>query len=224
MTTSWTTRASMPAATSYVSSSTVTSTCWAVPSASTDSYTHLAPGCSGQNLLVTSTVKSAGSRVTFSLPCGRAGELLPASVVPEELPHPLSERVPTAARARARPRHSARARTGGLRVGRRADDGEAPVQLDVDLAAVGPGHLDLVVALLVAHFGTRDLAAAGLGERGIAGLLQGRPGDGDVRAFGGVGRAARGRDACAGGHDGRGTGDDGDLLVDPHGNPPRICW
>src|SRR4051812_139046 len=109
----------MPTATSYVSSSTVTPTCWAVPSPSTDPYTHRAPGLRGQYSLVTSALKSAGSSSTGSPPCGRALELLLGPVAPEELPQAPSESVPTAARARARPRvRSAGAVIGILGVGR----------------------------------------------------------------------------------------------------------
>ena len=114
-----------------------------------------------------STVKSAGSSVTVSLPCG--GGPLPRRSRPEA----------AAAGAHGQRAHrgegdgpaagaSAGALTGVLRVGR-SDDGEVLVELDVDLAAVVQGHLDLVVALLVADLGARDPAAAGLGERGVAG-------------------------------------------------------
>jgi hypothetical protein len=47
-----------------------------------------------------------------------------------------------------------------------ADDVEAPVELNVNLGAVGEGDLDLVVALLVADLGAGDLAPAGVLERG----------------------------------------------------------
>ena len=63
-----------------------------------------------------------------------------------------------------------------LVVGRRADDTELAVELDVDLAAVRPGDLDLVVALLVADLGAGD-AARSVGQRGGLGLLQRVAGD-----------------------------------------------
>ena len=57
-------------------------------------------------------------------------------------------------------------------VGRTADDVEATVELHVDLAAVVARHLDLVVALLVADLGLRDLAAARALERRCACLVE----------------------------------------------------
>src|ERR671919_1070778 len=56
-------------------------------------------------------------------------------------------------------------RLAGLVLG--ADDIEGLVELDVDLAAVFEGYLDLVHALLVADLGAGDLAAAGVLESGL---------------------------------------------------------
>src|SRR3954464_8815374 len=175
----------------------------------------------GQYLLVTWTVKFAGSSFTVSLPCGRSVEL-PASVIPAEEPPPqaVSNRAPSAASVTAR-RQSVAALTGVLPAGLRADDGEVPVQLDVDLAAVVAGDLDLVVALLVADLGAGHATASGLGESGLARLLQGVAGDGDVRALLGVGAAGGGRDPRAGCDDGRGAGHDDERADPAHGEPPR---
>src|SRR5690349_14251103 len=78
-----------------------------------------------------------------------------------------------------------------------ADDVERAVELDVDLAAVGLGDLDLVVAVLVALLGLGDLAAAGGLQRRRARAVQGGARDGlivaVVAAVAGVGAAAAGR-------------------------------
>src|SRR3954467_10845164 len=97
----------------------------------------------GQQRLVTCTVKVAGSSFTVSLPCGRSVEL-PAAVIPAEDPPPqaVRNRAPSGAGVTAG-RPSVAARHGVLPVGLRADDGEVTVQLDVDLAAVIAGDLDL---------------------------------------------------------------------------------
>ena len=52
-----------------------------------------------------------------------------------------------------------------------AEDVEVAVQVHVDLAAVLAGDLDLVVALFVADLGPGDLAAADVGQGGLACLL-----------------------------------------------------
>ena len=85
----------------------------------------------------------------------------------------------------------------GLVVALGADDVEAAVELHVDLAAVVAGDLDLVVALLVAGLGLRDLATAGRLERSCARSVQGTAGDRSVGSLGGV-FAASGRDGDAG--------------------------
>src|SRR5688572_19519426 len=99
VTTSWTTRASMPRSTVYVSSSTVTSTRWTPPSPSVSSYTQRSPTSIGQYGLVISTLKSAGSSSTGSLPCGRGVPSAPT--VPEAPDDPptqaVSDSTPTAA-------------------------------------------------------------------------------------------------------------------------------
>src|SRR3954469_25301681 len=151
-----------------------------------------------------STVKSAGSSSTASPPCGRGDAAFPASRAGPP-PQALSDSTPSDARARVLPMAgSAQAFTSAARVGLAADDGEVLVELHVDLAAVGLGHLDLVVALLVVDLGPGDPAAPGLGERRGAGLLQCVAADGDVRPFFGAGIriAVRGGDPRATGHDG----------------------
>ena len=53
-------------------------------------------------------------------------------------------------------------------VGGLVDRVEATIEMDIDLAAVVPGHLDLVVALLVASLGGGDPPAArGVEGRGL---------------------------------------------------------
>src|SRR5688572_22153926 len=103
----------------------------------------------------------------------------------------------------------------------RADDGEVRVQLDLDLAAVVEVHLDLVAVLLVLDLAVDDLAAAGLGERGLAGPLQIRAADRDVGDVGDVGAARVGRagDPRSGhpGDDGGGSRPDDDLHSAVHG-------
>src|ERR1043166_8408238 len=59
-----------------------------------------------------------------------------------------------------------------LVVGVGGDDVERVVELDVDLAAVVEGDLDLVGAVLVAGLGLGHLAAARLGERRGAGAVE----------------------------------------------------
>src|SRR5215210_2712146 len=56
-------------------------------------------------------------------------------------------------------------------IGRRAQDVEVAVEVDVDLAAVVLGDLDLVVALFVADLGARNVASVGVVERDALGLL-----------------------------------------------------
>src|SRR5207342_1480865 len=90
------------------------------------------------------------------------------------------------------------ARSVAIAVG--ADDVEALVELDVDLAAAVERDLDLVVALLVADLGPGDPAAAGVDEGGCTGLLQDGSSD---RGLGGVVVPASGpgvRSAGARGH------------------------
>src|SRR5262245_6977759 len=70
-TTSWTTRASMPAIV-LVLSVTVTSVRSLVPSASVSAYTQVVPGTIGQYGLSISLVNVAGPSWTGSLPCGSA--------------------------------------------------------------------------------------------------------------------------------------------------------
>src|SRR4051794_7086999 len=170
-----------------------------------------------------STVKSAGSSSTVSPPWGRGDAAFPASRAGPP-PQALSDSTPSDARARVLPMAgSAQAFTSAARVGLAADDGEVLVELDVGLAPVGLGHLDLVVALLVVDLGPGDPAAPGRGEGGVAGLLQRVAADRDVRTFLGAGiRVAVGRgDAGATAHDGRGTDCDGELPAVLHGDPPR---
>ena len=69
-----------------------------------------------------------------------------------------------------------------------AQDIEVAVKVHVDLAAVRAGDLNLVVAFFVADLGLGDLAAADVGEGGLAGPLQRRAGD---RLLGGVVVATR---------------------------------
>jgi len=96
-----------------------------------------------------------------------------------------------------------------LVIGARADDVEALVELDVDLAAVVERDLDLVVALLVAYLGLGHPALAGLLERCGAGLVQGLARDGRVRPV--VVATVGGGDSCARPtHDDGGSGGQGD--------------
>src|SRR3954453_15802545 len=112
---------------------------------------------------------------------------------------------------------AARRRCSAPAVGLTADHPEVLVELDVHLGTVVEGHLDLVVALLVADLGARDPAAAGLGEGGLAGAPERCAGDGDGGALGGGGPAPRGRDARSGGaQHGDDACDDGELPVDAH--------
>src|SRR3954451_11853611 len=97
-----------------------------------------------------STVKSAGSSRTVSLPCGSRSEAFDDwAASPEDPPEEQAARPVAATRAAAstRPpaRRSAAGPMTGLAVGHGRHDREVLVQLDVDLAAVVPGHLDLVV-------------------------------------------------------------------------------
>src|SRR5918995_3794832 len=103
-----------------------------------------------------------------------------------------------------------------LGVRRRADDVEVAVELDLDLGAVRPGDLDLVVALLVADLGLGDLARL-LGERCGLRLLQRAAGD-RRRCGVRVARAGGDRGPAGGQHCDGGEGDDGALL---HGSG---CW
>ena len=137
------------------------------------------PGSIGQYSLSMSAVKSAGSSSTGSLPCGRAvaSALGGAAVVGLPRPGATASGAPleaAAARASVDVDSSLGVVLVGLVVGLGADDLEVLVELDVDLAAVVQGHLDLVLALLVADLGLGDLAAAGLLERGVLGPLAAR--------------------------------------------------
>src|SRR5215210_6349516 len=199
VTRSCTTRASMPMATVRISSRTVTSTRWTVPSASVSSYPQRSPTALGHHRLVMSTVKSSGSRSTGSAPSGRAAA---TSVTggPGSSPHAVSTTATTSSPPMVR-RRSAGALIGVLLVGLAADHGEVLVQLDVDLAPAGQSHLDLVVALLVADLGTRDPAAAGLGQSGLLGPFQVCTGDRGVGALAGVvGSGGCGDPGSAGGN------------------------
>src|SRR5687767_3147764 len=117
-----------------------------------------------------------------------------------------------AASPRASGERSSAALLGVLLVGLAAHDAEVLVQLDVDLAAVGQGHLDLVVALLVADLRAGDPAATGLGERSPLGALQGVAGDRGVGTLERVLRAAGCRGHSYGAGDGRGEHRPGDDL------------
>jgi hypothetical protein len=84
--------------------------------------------------------------------------------------------------AAVRPRRRGTPRKGGRRrrpalvvcvaVGLLIDDVELVVELNVHGGAVGQRDLDLVVAVLVAAFGVRDSAAAGICKRGLGGGIQ----------------------------------------------------
>src|SRR3954451_4660098 len=145
-----------------------------------------------------STVKSAGSRRTGSLPWGGAD----AAASPHA-PRPSTVTATRTATGRRRGRSV-------TAVGRGARDGEALIELHVDLVAVAEGDLDLVVALLVVDLGAGHAAAAGRGERGVAGLLQRVAADRHVRTLGRVGSTGGGGDARPAGaeDDGRARGDD----------------
>src|SRR5690349_10757153 len=124
----------MPIATVFVRSSTVTSTWKTPPSPSVSSETQRSPTSIGHHRLVMSTVKSAGSRCTFSSPWGRADDGVLA--FPEAPPpHAVSVSAPTAATVSARAR-SARALIGVLHVRGAPDDLEVLVELHVDLVTV----------------------------------------------------------------------------------------
>jgi hypothetical protein len=56
-------------------------------------------------------------------------------------------------------------------VGRRAEDVEVAVEVDIDLAAVVACDLDLVVALFIADLGACNVATVSVVERGALGLL-----------------------------------------------------
>src|SRR3954465_3549060 len=157
-----------------------------------------------------STVKSAGASRTGSLPRGGAD----AAASPHA-PRPSTVTATRTATGRRR-------RRSVTAVGRAADDGEALIELHVDLVAVAGGDLDLVVALLVVDLGAGHAAAASRGEGGIAGLLQRIPADGHVRTLGRVRTTGGGGDAGPGRaeDDGRGRGDEelaaglhDDLLI-----------
>src|SRR3954451_25411063 len=220
VTRSCTTRASMPQATLCVPSCTVTSTFRTSPLPSVSEEIQRSPAFIGQYLFVMSTLKSAGSSVTDSLPRGKGdGDAeFPESRVPPP-PQAPSSRTPIVARER-RPNASG-ALTSASRVGLAADNSKVLVELHVDLGAVVPGDLDLVIAVLVVHLGPADPPAAGLCERGVARLLQRRTADRDVWTFGGVRPPGRARDAAPTGDDRRRSGDDVTLFVDPHEIPPR---
>jgi hypothetical protein len=57
-------------------------------------------------------------------------------------------------------------------VGRLVDDIEPLVEVDVDLAAVGSGHLHLVGAFLVTDLASGHLAAAGVVQRDCLGAVE----------------------------------------------------
>src|SRR3954451_2695918 len=147
-----------------------------------------------------STVKSAAASRTVSLPLGRAAG---AAAAPPPCPRAVSPSTVPAARTGTVRRRSVAA------VGLTADHPEVLVELHVHLVAVVQGHLDLVPALLVTALGAGDATPAGLGQGGLAGALQRRAGDRDVRPLGGVRAAGRRGDAdTAGAHDGHDTGHD----------------
>src|SRR4051794_15954899 len=167
-----------------------------------------------------STVNSPGSSRTVSLPCGSRSEPLDvedaASLDPEEQAARLAAATRAAASTRAPARRSAAGPMAGLTVGHGLHDGEVVVQLDVDLAGVVPGHLDLVVAVLVPDLRAGDPATAGLGEGGIRGLTRRIAGDGRIGVVGGCGRSSRAAE-----HDRGRAGHHDDLSVDLlHEVPP----
>src|SRR3954471_17501251 len=153
-----------------------------------------------------SAVRAAGPSRTGSVPWGGADAA--AS------PHAPRPSTVTATRTA-----TGRRRRPVTAVGRAADDGEALIELHVDLVAVAEGDLDLVVALLVVDLGAGHAAAAGRGEGGVAGLLQRIPADGHVRTLGRVRTSGGGGDAGPGRaeDDGRGRGDE-ELAAGLHGN------
>src|SRR3954471_10256917 len=144
-----------------------------------------------------SAVRAAGPSRTGSVPWGGADAA--AS------PHAPRPSTVTATRTA-----TGRRRRPVTAVGRAADDGEVLIELHVDLAAVVEDDLDLVVALLVVDLGAGHAAAAGRGERGVAGLLQRVAADRHVRTLGRVGSTGGGGDARPAGaeDDGRARGDD----------------
>src|SRR3954452_8330468 len=162
-----------------------------------------------------STVKSAGSRSTFSWPCGSTEADVEGVAAAGDASDPQAVAAPAAATSTAaavlRRRRSVPALTGVtagvLVVGIAADDVERSVELDVHLTAVVEGPLDLVVALLVADLGSRPPAFPRLGECGLLCLLQGVAGDGPVRSLGAVVRAAPGGGHTRAGDHGPGEGD-----------------
>src|SRR5215216_3911684 len=101
-----------------------------------------------------------------------------------------------------------------LAVRRRADDVEVAVELDVDLAAVRAGDLDLVVALLVADLGLGH-AARLRGQRGGLRLVQGAAADRLLCRV--VVAAGRPGDRGSAG-DQRAGGDRGDDHASSHGS------
>ena len=85
----------MPLAINFVSPVTVITTSCRVPVVSVARYTHSLPGFIGQYGLSISVVKSAGSRVTGSLPWGRSpfpsgAAPLVAATLPAATAHPAS--------------------------------------------------------------------------------------------------------------------------------------
>src|SRR3954468_18569213 len=166
-----------------------------------------------------STVKSAGFRSPAPVPRGSDA---PAAGLAAAQPA-LSPAARTAASAVRRAGRSAAGLIAGVRL--RADDGEALVQLDVDLVTVAESDLDLVVALLVAAPGAGDPAAAGRRQSGGARVLERVAGDGDIGTLGGVRTSGRRRDPePAGAENGHGSRYDGELPVDPHGDLLGWQW
>src|SRR3954470_13681535 len=149
-----------------------------------------------------STVKSAGFRSTASVPRGSG---VPGAGLAAAQPA-LSPAARTAASAvRRAAGRSAAGLIAGVRL--RADDGEALVQLDVDLVTVAESDLDLVVALLVADLGAGDPTATGRRQSGGARVLERVAGDGDIGTLGGVRTSGRRRDPePAGAENGHGSG------------------
>src|SRR5215218_7087736 len=86
--------------------------------------------------------------------------LPPATIVQDPLPRsvpPVVGRVLTVIRA--------------FVIGRRAKDVEVAVEVDIDLATVVAGDLDLVVALFVADLGAGHTSSVGVVERDALGFL-----------------------------------------------------
>ena len=96
-----------------------------------------------------------------------------------------------------------------------ADDAVVGVELDVELAAVVEGDLDLVQALLVALLGVGDPPSAGVVERGRAGPFELLARDGAVVTVGSAGGRPRDTTADDGDPD-DGRGGDGDPRAVLH--------